>query len=198
MKKISLTFLTVLLISSAAWGGDYENKGVISGWKFTPVQIDYGFVTPAKLFDESSDTVFSFGVFLLRQKSAVVSVAMIANTLQNNYGIQINPCFLGTATDTNYGISLGVENFSKKCYGLQLGVLTHSFAGEPIEKYNERVQILGMNIADTLFVGLVNFTNEIQIGLFNFSRGAAFQLGLLNYNPKSLLPWLPIVNWNME
>ena len=198
MKKISLTFWAVLLLSSVACGGDYENKGVISGWKFTPVQIDYGFVTPAKLFDESSDTAFSFGVFLLRQKSAVISVAMIANTLQNNYGIQINPCFLGTATDTNYGISLGLENFSKKCYGLQLGGLTHSFAGEPIEKHNERVQILGMNIADTLFVGLVNFTNEIQIGLFNFSRGAVFQIGLLNYNPKSLLPWLPIVNWNME
>ena len=84
MKKISLTFWAVLLLSSVACGGDYENKGVISGWKFTPVQIDYGFVTPAKLFDESSDTVFSFGVFLLRQKSAVISVAMIANTLQNN------------------------------------------------------------------------------------------------------------------
>ena len=198
MKKISLISLTFLLFVSAVFCGDFENRGVISDWKFSPVQIDYGFVTPAKLFDESCDTIFSFGVFILRQKSAVISVAMIANTLQNNYGIQINPFFLGTATDTNYGISLGLDNYSKKCYGLQLGFLTHSFAGDPVEQHNERVQILGMNIADTLYMGVVNFTNEIQIGLFNFSKGAAFQLGLLNYNPKSRLPWLPIVNWKMK
>ena len=29
------------------------------------------------------------------------------------------------------------------------------------------------------------------------SPGATFQLGLLNYNPRSYIPWLPIVNWDM-
>ena len=90
-----------------------------------------------------------------------------------------------------------VENYSKKCYGIQLGVINHCFAGDKIEKQNERVQFLGVNIADFLFVGLVNFSNEIQVGLCNFSKGAVFQVGLINYNPCSYVPWMPIVNFNM-
>ena len=139
---------------------------------------------------------FSFGLFVLQQKSAVLAVALIANTLQYNYGVQL-PLLMGAVTDVNYGISVGLENYSKKCYGIQLGVINHSFAGEPIEKSNERVQFLGANIADTLFLGLVYFSNEIQIGLANFSKSATFQIGLLNYNPKSYIPWLPFINWNM-
>ena len=43
-----------------------------------------------------------------------------------------------------------------------------------------------------------------QFGLFNFTPGTenfeektSFQLGLLNYNSKSYIPWLPLVNWDM-
>ncbi len=194
-KKYILILLAVIFISSA-FAGDFDDKGVISGWKFAPVQVDVGLVNEKKLVDETSHTFFSFGLFVLQQKSAVLSVALIANTLQYNYGVQL-PLFMGAVTDVNYGISVGLENYSKKCYGIQLGVINHSFAGEPIEKSNERVQFLGANIADTLFLGLVNFSNEIQIGLANFSKSATFQLGLLNYNPKSYIPWLPLVNWDM-
>ena len=149
------------------------------------------------LFDESSDTFLSIGLFLLQQKSAVISVAPVANTLQNNYGLQINPVLLGTVTDNNYGISFGLENYCKNCYGIQIGVLNHSFAGDEICKENERFQFCGVNIADAVYLGIANFSNEFQIGLFNFSKEATFQLGLLNYNPKSHIPWLPLVNWDM-
>ncbi|MBO7328404.1 MAG: hypothetical protein J6W00_06510 [Lentisphaeria bacterium] len=196
MNKKNILILLAAIFVSSVFAGDFDDKGVITGWKFAPVQIDVGLVNEKKLVDETSHTFFSFGLFILQQKSAVLSVALIANTLQNNYGLQL-PLFMGAVTDINYGISAGLENYSKKCYGIQLGVINHSFAGEPIEKSNERVQFLGANIADTLFLGLVNFSNEIQIGLANFSKGAIFQIGLLNYNPQSYIPWMPIVNWNM-
>ena len=104
---------------------------------------------------------------------------------------------MGTVTDKNYGISLGFENYSKKCYGIQLGVLNHSWAGEEIEKRRGRVQIFGINIADTIYCGVVNISSRVQIGIFNAAPGGAFQIGLVNYNPRSYIPYLPIVNWDM-
>lgn len=194
MKKLLLIFLTGLLVSPA-FAGEFTDEGWISGWKFSPLQVDVGLIRNRKLVDECADTVLALGLFTLQQKSAWISVAFMANTLQNNYGIQINPLFPGTAADCNYGISWGVQNYSKKCRGIQAGILNYSFAGEAIEKSNERVQICGLNIADTLFLGLVNFSNEFQIGLFNFSRDATLQIGLLNYNPGSRVPWMPLLNW---
>ena len=195
MKKVFLIFILMFTVLALS-GGDFENKGVISNWKFAPLQVDVGLVNEKKLVDESSDTFISLGLFILRQKSAVISFAFLANTLQNNYGIQI-PLFPGSATDNNYGISLGWDNYSKNCYGIQLGMINHSFAGGSVEKNNERVQFCGINIADTLYCGLVNFSDKFQIGLFNAGKGAIFQIGLLNYNPRSYIPWMPLINCDM-
>ena len=49
-----------------------------------------------------------------------------------------------------------------------------------------------------LQIGVGNFSTHnsgIQIGMFN--TGGFLQLGLLNYNPRSYIPWLPLVNWDM-
>ena len=49
-----------------------------------------------------------------------------------------------------------------------------------------------------LQIGVGNFSTHnsgIQIGMFN--TGGFLQVGLLNYNPKSYIPWLPLVNWDM-
>lgn len=196
MKKFALILFTAAVIPALS-AGYFDDKGWISGWKFAPLQIDLSLVKHHKLVDESSNTLFSFGLFLMEQKSAVFSSALVANSLQNNYGLQINPLFMGTVTDKNYGISIGFENYSKKCYGIQLGVLNHSWAGENIEKERERLQVFGINIADTVYCGLVNISNKIQIGIFNAAPGGAFQIGLLNYNLKSYIPFLPFINWDM-
>ena len=196
MKKFALILFTAAVIPALS-AGYFDDKGWISGWKFAPLQIDLSLVKHHKLVDESSNTLFSFGLFLMEQKSAVFSSALVANSLQNNYGLQINPLFMGTVTDKNYGISFGFENYSKKCYGIQLGVLNHSWAGETVEKERERLQIFGINIADTVYCGLVNISNKVQIGIFNAAPGGAFQIGLLNYNLKSYIPFLPFINWDM-
>ena len=197
MKHLRLTLLISALLPVLA-AGEFTDKGLISNWSFAPLQVNVGLIDSKNLVDESSHTLISLGIFTLQQKSAIVSTAFIANTLQNNYGIQINPLFLGTVTDKNYGISLGFENYSKKCYGIQMGVLNHSWAGEEIEKKRERLQIFGINIADTVYCGLVNISNRVQIGLFNAAPGGAFQIGLVNCNPRSYIPWMPIVNWDMK
>ena len=128
----------------------------------------------------------------------MLSTAFVANSLHNNFGLQLNPLLMGTVTENNYGISFGMENYCKKNYGIQLGILNHSWAGETVEKVRERLQFCGVNIADTVYLGIFNASNKFQFGVFNLSQGADFQFGLLNYNPKSYLPWLPLINWNME
>ena len=196
MKKILLISLAAMVLSGG-FAGEFTDKGLISDWKFAPLQVDVGLVHNRKLVDENTNTLFAFGLFILQQKSAVVSVAFVANTLQNNYGIQINPLIMGTATDTNYGISFGFENYCKKCYGMQLGIMNRFWDEGQVEKERELLQIIGINIADALHLGLFNISNKFQIGLFNISNRAAFQIGLLNYNHKSYLRWMPLVNWNM-
>ena len=196
MKKFILVLLTALLFAPALSAGDFDDKGLLTGWRFFPLQLDAGLVKSRKLVDEETNTFISVGLLLLEQKSAVLSVALLANRLQNNYGIQL-PLFLGSVTDNNYGISFGWDNFSKKCYGIQLGVLNHCFAGEKIEPQHERWQFLGMNIADRVYLGVVNISDKLQIGLFNLSPGNAFQIGLLNYNARSFIPWCPVINFDM-
>ena len=196
MKKLLLILLPAVFVLSAA-AGDFDGKGWISGWRFAPLQVDVGLINDKKLVDENTDTFLSLGFFLLHQKSAAVSYSCVANVLHNNYGIQLPPLILGSLTDNNYGISFGWQNYCKNCYGIQVGILNNSWAGEPIEENRKRVQILGANIADTIYLGLVNISNKFQIGILNLGPGAVFQIGLLNYNPKSYIPWLPLVNWNM-
>lgn len=197
MKKILLIFfISSILVPLSLSAGDFDDKGVISGWRFAPLQIDIGLVKPRKLVDESTNTIFSFGLFMVQQRSAIISSAVIANTLQNNYGIQLPPLFVGTGTYNNYGISLGFENYCKNCYGIQMGILNHSWAGETVEEHRERWQFFGINIADTVYIGIANFTNKIQLGLFNFSKGAYFQFGLLNYNSEAYFPLLPLFNFS--
>ena len=66
------------------------------------------------------------------------------------------------------------------------------------------VQFGIVNGGGTIQIGLCNLneTDGFQFGLFNasiniYNKETSFQLGLLNYNPKSYIPWLPLVNWDM-
>ena len=197
MKKLFFLILTAMLVP-AVFAGYFDDRGLISGCKFFPLQLDATLVKGRRLTDESSHTFLAIGLLLLEQRSAVLSLAPAANTLQSNYGLQLNPLLMGVITDTNYGISLGFENYSKKCYGIQLGVINHIWAGRKVEELTDFQQVLGANIADTLYLGLINISNKIQIGLLNIGAGKTFfQLGLLNYNSNSYLPWLPLINFDM-
>ena len=48
----------------------------------------------------------------------------------------------------------------------------------------------------------INDSNGFQFGIFNasivlYDKKTSFQIGLLNYNSRSCVPWLPFVNWDM-
>ena len=178
---------------------DFEDRGLISGWKFTPLQIAFGLSDDhAILFDESTDTFFSFGFFCLQQKSAVLSFATIANGLIDNYAIQITP--FGSTTRNNYGLLLGLFNFCNDNYGVQIGALFNESFTRSTGQY------FGINIADKVQIGGANlgplrsgYTNPFyfQLGAFNYGD-TPVQIGALNYNPRSPIPLLPLVNFAMK
>lgn len=215
---------------------DTRAKGLISGWKFAPLQIGLGLRSFSNLVDEKTNTIITFGLLYMEQNSAVFSFAL-GTELNQNYGIQ--PGFLISASD-NYGLMAGFTCHSHDSYGLKLGVIN-------VKGKFAQAQLLGIDIADTVAIGLLhleypvpiglcnlNNTNKsvFQAGIFNYSQSGTqlgvvnsggvwqfglfnhsknvtkyswekpdqsgkFQFGLLNYNEKSYLPWLPLVNFDM-
>ena len=177
MKKLLLVILAVGIVSSG-FTGEFDGKGLISGWKFVPLQVGAGIFESANLFDADSVALLSIGLLGIQQYSSIISVGDITE-LKNNYGLMIG--LLGNCTDVNknYGIKIGITNISGK------------FA-----KY----QLLGIDFFDYLQVGFLNghtyIDNILQIGIFNATLNGGVQIGLLNYNENALIKWMPLVNFS--
>ena len=155
-----------------------ESRGLISNVDFAPLQVGIGFFENCQLYDGNVNTFISLGGLGLLQKSAVISFAPISE-VNKNYFLQ---CGLMTCTETNYLLTVSLVNLVKHNYGLQIGVGN-------ISTHNSGIQIGMFNTGGFLH------NSGIQIGMFN--TGGFLQLGLLNYNPSSYIPWLPLVNWDM-
>lgn len=182
-------------------------QGVLfSGWKLAPLQLGLGIDGWRGLADKNCDTAFTFGLWWMRQNSAVLSLAAFPE-LRNNYGIQLSPTIADSGH--NYGLSLGFFTTGARNgnHGLRIGIFD-------IEGKFEKIQFIGVNCFDFLHLSLYNRGDQaVQIGLANFTRDhdndkgyfqfglfnrgdTAFQIGLLNYNPHSyILPVLPLVNF---
>ena len=179
MKKLLLIILSAVVVSSA-FAEEFDSKGVISGWKFAPVQVGVSIFESANLFDADSVALLSIGLLGIQQYSSIISVGDITE-LKNNYGLMIG--LLGNCTDVNknYGIKIGLFNVSGK------------FA---------KFQLLGIDFFDYLQVGFLNghtyIDNILQIGIFNSTLNGGVQIGLLNYNENALIKWMPLVNFSFE
>ena len=193
MKKLLLVILSVMFVSSA-FTGDFDGKGVISGWKFAPVQVGAGIFESANLFDADSTALLSIGLLGIQQYSSIISVGGITE-LKNNYGIQVSAASL---TDRNYGLMIGLlENCTdvNKNYGIKIGItnISGKFA---------KFQLLGIDFFDYLQVGFLNghtyIDNILQIGIFNATLNGGVQIGLLNYNENALIKWMPFFNFGFE
>ena len=191
MKKFLLVILSAVVVSSA-FAGNFDGKGVISGWKFAPVQVGVGIFESANLFDADSVALFSIGLLGIQQYSSIISVGGITE-LKNNYGIQVSAASL---TDRNYGLMIGLlENCTdvNKNYGIKIGItnISGKFA---------KFQLLGIDFFDYLQVGFLNghtyIDNILQIGIFNTTSNGGVQFGLLNYNENALIKWMPLVNFS--
>ena len=193
MKKLLLVILSAMFVSSA-FTGEFDGKGVISGWKFVPLQVGAGIFESANLFDADSVALLSIGLLGIQQYSSIISVGGITE-LKNNYGIQVSAASL---TDRNYGLMIGLlENCTdvNKNYGIKLGITNVSgkFA---------KFQLLGIDFFDYLQVGFLNghtdIDNVLQIGIFNTTSNDGVQIGLLNYNENALIKWMPFFNFGFE
>ena len=230
MKKVLFALLIALFGATSLFACEECRKkelaakqGVLfTGWKFAPLQLGLGIDGWRGLADKNCDTVLTFGLWQMRQNSAVLSIALVPE-LKNNYGIQLSP-FVGEA-ESNYGLQVASAPEAGTNYGLLLGLLT---AGGRDGNYGlrigilnisgkvEEIQLIGINCFGLLHLALVNQgDNACQIGLANFTRDhdndrgyfqlglfnrgdTACQIGLLNYNPGSCIPWLPLVNFSMK
>ena len=193
MKKLLLIILSAVVVSSA-FAEEFDSKGVISGWKFAPVQVGAGIFESANLFDADSVALLSIGLLGIQQYSSIISVGGITE-LKNNYGIQVSAASL---TDRNYGLMIGLlENCTdvNKNYGIKIGITNVSgkFA---------KFQLLGIDFFDYLQVGFLNghtyIDNVLQIGIFNTTLNGGVQIGLLNYNENALIKWMPFFNFGFE
>ena len=192
MKKFLLVILSAVVVSSA-FAGEFDSKGVISGWKFAPVQVGVGIFESANLFDADSVALFSFGLLRIQQQASIISLGGMTR-LENNYGIQLSAASL---TDRNYGLMLS-SYLNATCandnYGIKIGLFNMS------GKY-DKLQLLGIDFFDYLQVGVFNANNRdniLQIGIFNETLNGGVQIGLLNYNENALIKWLPFFNFGFE
>jgi hypothetical protein len=97
-------------------------------------------------------------------------------TKEKSCGIAANVFSL---SKKHYGISLGLINFFDRGNGLSVGIVN-------LMTYNNGVSVGVVNSAPN---------NIFQLGLFNSSE-SGLQIGLLNYNSKSYIPWMPLVNFS--
>ena len=100
MKKLFILLLTVMCISTA-FTDDFSEKGLISGWKFVPVQVGVGFFSPKQLFDTDSTALFSLGLLGVKQRSSIISLGAVSE-LKNNCGMPL--AFISIA-DKNCGFT---------------------------------------------------------------------------------------------
>ncbi|MBQ7393831.1 MAG: hypothetical protein IJV89_05750 [Lentisphaeria bacterium] len=170
MKKLLLLISAVMVAVTLSAGDSLQDKGVFSDWKFAPLQLGLGVKNWRNLVDNQTDTVFSLVLCSMSQKSAVISLCAVGGVFNN------------------YGISIAGINGSKENYGIKIGLINY-------KDFFEYVQILGINIVDTVQIGLTNDMGTVQIGLLN-GRGCV-QIGLWNYCPGSYIPYFPLINFDM-
>lgn len=178
MKKLFILILILTGISVFAHFPIYVETKEENGFfpaEWTPLQLGVLPCEHWQIFHDSTNTVFSFGIAVTQQKSAVFSAAPI-NALTSNYFLQAG--ILCSVTTRNYGFSFGLFNGSGRNYGIQIGL----FNLESNFGWRSKEEQKGMP--------------GLQIGLFNSSGG--WQIGLLNHNPHSFLVWLPLINFPVK
>ena len=200
--------------------GIQQSSAVISAAPFNELQNNYGVQVALILAQGSNNYGFSFGFATSWQKSYGVQIGILNNT-ENIFsggdrlslvGINIADFIQIGMINANIPIQCGLINGQTDGY-FQLGALN---CGEKNlfqlgllnAGVNSHIQIALVNGGKKVNcqIGLYNVQdNGVQIGLLNISPGTdkfaentSFQIGLLNYNPNALIPWLPLFNFSFD
>ena len=165
LKKLFLLILLSLLSSNVfAHGNEWIGSAIIKDAKWSPVQISFW---PLHLCGGETTIYglnFSPGLFGFSRKVYGVSCGSIVMMAENN-GLAANIWSFG---DKNNGLAVGGFNAWAKNNGVSVGLANFVY-----DKKSGR--------------------NTLQIGIFN-QANSGLQIGLLNYNPNALIPWMPLVN----
>ena len=156
---------------------DDTKKGLRQNWNFAPLQLGVGLDSCTNLVDENSNTIFTFGLLYMEQKSAVFSFSSCSE-LKQNYGLQLG--LLQTFATDNYGVMAALVNGSHYGYGIKLGFIN-------VKSKFEQVQLMGIDFSDLFYAGLIHLNCPVSIGLVNIadnSRRTYCQIGIFNNNSK--------------
>ena len=164
IKKILLFTVFVLFALNVYAHDVLYGTAIFKNARWSPIQIS---LWPLHLFGGETGICgvnLSPGLLGGCKKFYGISCGQIVGFGENN-GVAVNVWSLG---NKNNGLVLGIfNNWSKNC-GVTVGVANF---------INDRK----------------DGRNMLQIGLFN-QANSGFQIGLLNYNPNALIPWMPLVN----
>lgn len=206
MKKLLLVFGALALALCAGCAaepsaGERPGAGgsAESGWTdalfpdcaFSPLQTG---VWDKFLVGESAACLFVLTPFNLftEQYSGVVSLDISGCHLHRNCGVccGLEP----VVSEVNFGILCGLmTGVPGDNRGVQIGGLN-------LDDINtlKLVQIVGVNVADRVRAGLVNYCAAgtwLDVGLVNLGGSTVVQIGVLNRNRRAWIPWFPILNF---
>ena len=142
--------------------------------KWTPFQFQtlvFPLVAPVALFD-CETPVYGLDLTLVgfQKKTSGLSCGVLSGH-GDHYGLGV---VLAAGGENNYGLMCSVVNAFEGCGGVAVGTLNFNYKGD-----------------DTL----AKPDNLLQIGLFNYARNG-LQIGVLNYNPDALIPWMVLFNYS--
>ena len=170
LKKILLlAVLMSLSLNLYAHGTEWLGAAIFKDAKWTPVQIS---LWPGHLCSPMAKVyglAVSPGLFSFCDELYGISCGQIFFLGENN-GLAVNIWSYG---DKNNGVAAGVFNAWNKNNGVSIGV-ANFMADDAVETGR----------------------NTLQIGVFN-QANSGFQIGVLNYNPNALIPWMPLINFTI-
>ena len=142
-----------------------------------------------------------------------IGSAIIKDAKWSPVQISFWPLHLCGGETTIYGLNFspGLFGFSRKVYGVSCGstvmMAENNGLAANIWSFGMKNNSLAVGLFNAwernngVSIGLANFIhdkkdggNTIQIGVFN-QANSGLQIGLLNYNPNALIPWMPLINW---
>ncbi len=205
MKKLLLIFFLLTVVGyslpARAWPDIRMAQPLIDA-QWSPLQISVWPISlvPAVNVDDSADI---YGLNL--------NLTTIFHCQKNVYGVS---CGLFQAAEKHCGLTIALINVGASSNGLAVG-FSNVFlknSGVCIGVINDAVdrntaltggKIKRSSTPNWLQIGLFNLASEgVQFGLFNVAEPAEdaksiIQIGLINHNPESNIPWMPLINWNI-
>ena len=205
-KLFLFLFLTVFSLNVYAHGG----ASAIYGVKWTPVNI---VSFPIAIFNPGETEVrgilLSPGVGMSEKDVYGINLGIATLLTGKCYGASINVFSLLKENNglslglfnmcSNNGITLGLCNLVIDNNGISLGVinLLENNAGISIGVINRMIAGGGKSSGTSIGVANISKNNIFQFGIYNQSE-SGLQIGLLNYNPNALIPWLPLFNFSFD